>query len=89
MEQAFLEAVKQAPFLNGTPTNDEKLNIYGLYKQATVGDVNTAQPYFFDVVARSKWDAWNTHKSKTMDQAKTEYVAYVNSLIAVYGIVPM
>ena len=82
----FLEAVANAPKLNGSPSNEEKGTLYGLYKQATVGDVNTTQPYFYEVVARGKWDAWNSHKSKTSDQAKQEYIAFVNSLIAKYGL---
>lgn len=82
----FLEAVKNAPKLNGTPTNDEKGMLYGLYKQANVGDINTVQPYFFDVMARGKWDAWNSHKSKTIDQAKQEYIVFVGTLIAKYGL---
>jgi diazepam-binding inhibitor (GABA receptor modulating acyl-CoA-binding protein) len=82
----FLEAVANAPKLNGSPSNDEKGMLYGLYKQATVGDVNTAQPYFYEVVARGKWDAWNSHKSKTSDQAKQEYISFVSSLITKYGL---
>ncbi len=85
----FLEAVANAPRLNGTPTNDEKGTLYGLYKQATVGNVNTSQPYFYDVMARGKWDAWNSHKSKSVDQAKQEYITFVNALIAKYGLLPI
>lgn len=83
---SFLEAVANAPKLNGAPTNDEKGMLYGLYKQATVGDVNTTQPYFFDVMGRGKWDAWNSHKSKTSEQAKKEYIDFVTGLIAKYGL---
>ena len=67
-------------------TNDDKLRLYGLYKQATVGDVNTSQPYFYEIMARGKWDAWNSHKSKTSDQAKKEYIDFVSTLIAKYGL---
>lgn len=86
MEQLFLEAVQNAPKLNSSPVNEEKGMLYGLYKQATIGDVNTTQPYFFDVVARGKWDAWNSQKSKSTEQVKQEYIDYVNSLIVKYGI---
>lgn len=34
--------------------NDQKLKFYGYFKQVTVGDINTAQPYFFNVVERYK-----------------------------------
>ncbi len=82
----FLEAVANAPKLNGSPSNEEKGTLYGLYKQATVGDVNVSQPYFFDVMGRAKWDSWNAHKSKTSDQAKKEYIDFVSSLITKYGL---
>jgi diazepam-binding inhibitor (GABA receptor modulating acyl-CoA-binding protein) len=82
----FLEAVANAVKLNGSPSNDEKGTLYGLYKQATVGDITTAQPYFYEIIARGKWDAWNSHKSKTSDQAKKEYIDFVGTLIAKYGL---
>jgi diazepam-binding inhibitor (GABA receptor modulating acyl-CoA-binding protein) len=82
----FLEAVANAPRLNGSPSNEEKGTLYGLYKQATVGDVNTTQPYFYEVMARGKWDAWNANKSKTSEQAKQEYIAFVGNLIVKYGL---
>ncbi|RKP16046.1 acyl-CoA-binding protein [Rozella allomycis CSF55] len=37
------------------PTNDEKLKLYGAYKQATSGSCNIAKPPFWDIVAKSKW----------------------------------
>jgi hypothetical protein len=36
-------------------SNDQKLQFYGLYKQATVGDVNTSQPWSINMVAKAKW----------------------------------
>ncbi|GJX50992.1 six-bladed beta-propeller, TolB-like protein [Tanacetum coccineum] len=39
-------------------TNDNKLALYGLYKQATVGPVNTDRPGMFSMAERAKWDAW-------------------------------
>ena len=35
--------------------DDQKLQFYGLYKQCTVGDVNTKQPWAINVVAKAKW----------------------------------
>lgn len=49
-------------------SNEEKLKIYGLYKQATEGDVKGEQPYMIQFEARSKWDAWNGFKG--MDKGK-------------------
>ena len=52
-------------------TNDEKLEFYGLYKVATVGAVEGAQPSRMSFVKRAKWDAWETRAS-TMDQQQAE-----------------
>ncbi|KAG7474175.1 acyl-CoA-binding domain-containing protein 7 [Solea senegalensis] len=44
------------------PTDQELLDLYGLYKQATVGDVNTDRPGLFDMKGKAKWDAWDSRK---------------------------
>jgi diazepam-binding inhibitor (GABA receptor modulating acyl-CoA-binding protein) len=81
----FEVAVQSVVNLAVSPTNDEKLNIYGLYKQATVGDINTPTPGFFDFAGHAKWNAWNGMKGKTSELAKSEYVDFVMSLITKYG----
>lgn len=50
--------------LKTKPSNDVLLQIYGLYKQATVGDNTTAQPWAVQMEARAKWEAWTAHKGK-------------------------
>lgn len=37
------------------PSNADKLKLYGLYKQASFGDVNTPQPDRWDLLNRAKW----------------------------------
>ena len=55
--------------------NNGLLKLYGLYKQATVGDVNTEKPGMFGgMEAGYKWSAWEAEKGKTQDEAKAEYV---------------
>lgn len=41
--QQFDKAVEDVKNLNETPSNDQLLEIYALYKQATVGDCNTGK----------------------------------------------
>lgn len=45
-----------------SPSNDEKLAVYSLYKQATVGDVQGDRPGMFSMEARAKYDAWAKRK---------------------------
>lgn len=82
----FDSAVKSVVNLAGSPTNDEKLKIYGLYKQATIGDINIPAPSFFDFAGNAKWKAWSEYKGKTLEQAKQEYIEFVTALITKYGI---
>lgn len=48
--------------LPGSPSDADRLALYGLYKQVTVGDNNTAKPGIFDLKAKAKWSAWNDRK---------------------------
>eukprot|EP00471_Norrisiella_sphaerica_P001321 CAMPEP_0184487034 /NCGR_PEP_ID=MMETSP0113_2-20130426/9033_1 /TAXON_ID=91329 /ORGANISM="Norrisiella sphaerica, Strain BC52" /LENGTH=93 /DNA_ID=CAMNT_0026869177 /DNA_START=99 /DNA_END=380 /DNA_ORIENTATION=+ len=64
-----------------TVPNDRKLALYGLYKQATVGDVEGSQPWSIQMEARAKWDAWAAHKGKSKEEAQEAYVKEVNSQI--------
>ncbi|GAX12787.1 hypothetical protein FisN_15Hh266 [Fistulifera solaris] len=62
--------------------NGDKLILYALYKQATVGD---APPHFQTkswnvVVEQAKWDAWRKVASMTREQAATHYTTAVNEL---------
>uniref|UniRef100_A0A915CY46 ACB domain-containing protein n=1 Tax=Ditylenchus dipsaci TaxID=166011 RepID=A0A915CY46_9BILA len=46
---SFEEAAEQVKKLKKTPSNDELLELYALYKQATVGDNNTDKPGMLDM----------------------------------------
>ena len=63
----------------GALSNDEKLEFYGLFKQATVGDCNTERPGMFDPKGKAKWDAWDAKKGMSSDDAKQAYIDKVKS----------
>jgi diazepam-binding inhibitor (GABA receptor modulating acyl-CoA-binding protein) len=50
------------------------LDLYGLYKQATVGDCNTSKPGMLDFVGKAKWDAWNQFKGIKSNEAMELYI---------------
>jgi diazepam-binding inhibitor (GABA receptor modulator, acyl-CoA-binding protein) len=77
---AFDKAVADSKTLPEKPDNATLLQIYALYKQATVGEVEGKRPGFTDMVGRAKWDAWNAIKGKSQDDAKAEYVELIESL---------
>lgn len=57
--------------------NDMKLMFYSLYKQATVGNINTSRPGMFDMVGKAKWDSWKSMDGKPKDDAMYEYIRLV------------
>jgi len=76
----FEEAQATVKSLPPSVGNDDLLKVYGLYKQATVGDCNTDRPGMFDMKGKAKWDAWNALKGVSQDKAKEDYVALANEL---------
>ncbi|XP_053744236.1 acyl-CoA-binding domain-containing protein 7 isoform X2 [Synchiropus splendidus] len=58
----FEKIAEDVKNVNSRPTDQELLDLYGLYKQATVGDVNTDRPGMLDLKGKAKWDAWNSRK---------------------------
>ena len=80
LKAAFESAVANSKNLSERPDNATLLKIYGLYKQATAGDVVDKKPGFSDMVGRAKWDAWNGMKGTAKDDAMQQYVALIESL---------
>lgn len=75
---AFETAAEAARSLS--PSTDNRLKLYGLYKQGTCGDVATGRPYVWDVAGRAKWDAWHGRKGTARDAAQRLYAALVAEL---------
>jgi acyl-CoA-binding protein len=80
LHTAFENAVAASKQLPEKPDNMTLLQIYGLYKQATAGDVEGKRPGFTDMVARAKFDAWAALKGKSTAEAQRAYVDLIESL---------
>ncbi|KAK1444134.1 FERM/acyl-CoA-binding like protein [Babesia gibsoni] len=61
-------------------TNEDKLDFYKFYKQATVGDCNTQKPGMFQMQQKYMWDAWNGISGMAKEDAKVAYVALLDKL---------
>lgn len=85
--QEFLTAAEYAKKLAQTPSHDELSELYGLYKQATVGDINIAKPGFVYFREVKKWEAWNKYKGTDKFSAEVQYVQAVSKMIDKYGVV--
>jgi acyl-CoA-binding protein len=81
LEEEFESAQKRINTLSSPPSQDKLLELYSLYKQANVGDVQGKRPGMLDIKGRAKYDAWGKRKGMTQDDAKTAYVALVDSLV--------
>jgi small subunit ribosomal protein S27Ae len=75
----FKEAAAEARTLTNL-SNDDLLTLYKYYKQATIGDCNTARPSLFDMTGKAKWDAWNSLKGVSQKEAETKYITTVAAL---------
>lgn len=82
LSSQFETAADEAQRLPYKPDNDTLLKLYGLYKQATQGDVSGKRPGFTNPVGRAKYDAWKRLRGKTRTAAMQEYVDLVEQLKA-------
>lgn len=80
MSITFEEAAEQVKNFKTKPKDAELLQLYGLYKQATVGGNTSEAPSPFKFQAKAKWDAWNKYKQMLPDAAKGEYINLVQKL---------
>uniref|UniRef100_A0A0K0CSR9 ACB domain-containing protein n=1 Tax=Angiostrongylus cantonensis TaxID=6313 RepID=A0A0K0CSR9_ANGCA len=79
----FDEAAAKVKTLKSSPSNDQMLELYALFKQGTVGDNNTEKPGMLDMKGKAKWSAWNR---MSQEDAKAAYVELVNKLVAAIGV---
>lgn len=78
--EAFEDAQKRVKTLSESPGNDDLLELYALYKQATAGDVTGSRPGMMDFKGRAKFEAWSKKKGTGKEAAMSAYVAVVNRL---------
>ncbi|KAF9335080.1 Acyl-CoA-binding domain-containing protein 1 [Podila minutissima] len=78
----FEAAAAKAKSFTVAPSNDDLLQLYALFKQATVGDINTTRPGFTDFKGKAKWDAWKEKEGLASAEAEKQYIALVEKLAA-------
>jgi acyl-CoA-binding protein len=79
--EAFAAATQRARELPHQP-NDVLLELYGLFKQATEGDVSGDKPGMFDFKGAAKYDAWERRRGMSRDEAMQAYIELVDRLAA-------
>lgn len=76
LDQRFADAQAKIKPVTGLG-NDVLLDLYALYKQATVGNATGDRPGMLDVKGRAKYDAWTKRKGLTKDAAMQAYIDLV------------
>lgn len=82
---AFNTAKDKVTNLSNEPDNTTKLELYALFKQATVGKCNAPKPGAFDFVGKAKWQAWNDLSSYSQEDAQLKYIDVVKNLYKAEG----
>jgi len=80
MSEEFDAAVARVANVSEDPGAEVKLQLYGLFKQATQGDVQGKRPGFTNPVGRAKYDAWAGFAGLSTEDAQSQYIALVDSL---------
>lgn len=86
LQEDFDKSAEDVKNLKETPADGDLLELYALYKQSTVGDINTDRPGLLDFKGKAKWDAWNHKKGTDSETAKQDYVNKVQELIGKVGL---
>lgn len=84
IEDDFASAQTRVKALPRTPSNEDLLELYALYKQGTAGDVQGSRPGMLDFKGRAKFDAWSQKRGLAREAAQKAYVELVTRLEAKY-----
>lgn len=79
-QEQFDSAQERVKQLSSRPSNEDLLELYALFKQATAGDVTGKRPGMLDLKGRAKYDAWAGKKGRSKDDAMQAYVRVVERL---------
>ncbi len=81
IKEMFEQAVGKSKTLSEKPANETLLQMYGLFKQSTEGDINIPSPAnAFDFVAKAKFAAWEQLKGSSKDAAMQQYIDLIEKL---------
>jgi acyl-CoA-binding protein len=82
LKQKFEDTVTYVQNAEGDfqPSNELKLRMYSLFKQATEGDVTGKKPGMMDFIARAKYTSWEELKGLSADEAMQQYIDAIEEL---------
>lgn len=80
LQEQFEQSYKDVNTLTERPSNEDLLQLYGAYKQATEGDNHSERPGGFDFKAAAKYNAWEKLKGSSKEQAMEQYIQIIDRL---------
>lgn len=85
LQEKFAEAQAKVKTLTRRPENEELLDLYALYKQATEGDNQSDEPGMFDIKEKFKWKQWDSKRGMSSTDAMNAYIQLVETLLKKYS----
>lgn len=82
LQEKFEDAGIRVKNLTSRPSNEDLLQLYALFKQATEGDVAGEKPGMFDFKGVAKYAAWEKLKGQSAEKSMESYIALVDQLLA-------
>ncbi|RQM17729.1 hypothetical protein DD237_001228 [Peronospora effusa] len=67
-------------------TNEQKLTLYALYKQAHNGKCSVERPSGVDIVGSAKWESWKALGDMSQEVAKQQYFEWVQDLFEEFDV---
>ncbi|OWB75160.1 hypothetical protein B5S31_g5021 [[Candida] boidinii] len=99
IDRVFVKAITTIRTLSSKSSNNSlprpplsnRVKLYGLYKQATEGDVSGLMDRptgnkSEDESSRRKWDAWKSEEGLTKTEAKKRYISYLIQTMNAYAL---
>lgn len=80
IEKLFDKAAKYVQTLAPELNSEQLLNLYGLYKQATIGPCNICKPKWYQMQAIKKWEAWKNLGELDQETAMNNYICAVTKI---------
>lgn len=88
VENRYAIAVTTSSTLIQKPANEELLRMYGMFKYVKEGNASGSPPnIIWNASGNYKWHEWKKYDDRAIDEVREEYIAYVNLLVAKYGVV--
>lgn len=77
LDVSFNKAAEHLRTITSKLDNNQLLELYGLFKQATEGKCDTPKPSWFDGRGRKKWEAWKALEDLPQEESKRQYIALI------------